>query len=101
MRRSEQPDMVMQNPPIQNPPTYVGSYRARRFGLAMNWGTPFLESFVSKSLIFKIGLLQVVDFHDSFRYFQVHHRQNTPSYRNHYNSICRDTFAENKKKVRR
>ena len=61
IRTTEQASIV-----IEDPPTHVGSYRATG---AVNGGVLDPESSISKSLIFRKGLLQVVDFHDSFRYF--------------------------------
>jgi hypothetical protein len=54
---------------IRNPPTHVGSYGATCAGCAVNWDAPNRGSCISKSLILRIGLLQVVDFHDFSGYF--------------------------------
>jgi hypothetical protein len=65
---------------IQNPPTHVGGYGAMRAGRAAICDAPNRESSIAKSLISRaalrnslisrIGLLQVVDFHDISTYFQ-------------------------------
>jgi hypothetical protein len=61
VRTTEQVSIV-----IEDPPTHVGSYGATG---AVNGGAPNPESSISKSLICRRGLLQVVDFHDFSRYF--------------------------------
>jgi hypothetical protein len=52
---------------IQNPPTHVGGYGT---AVAVNWDATDRESSLSKSLICRTGLLQVVDFPDISTYFQ-------------------------------
>ena len=75
--KTDRSGMVIQNPPTHvgsygaacvthNPPTYVGSYGATG---AVNWGAPKRESSIANSLNSRIGLTQVVDFHDFSTFF--------------------------------